>query len=142
MFKPLDETISVSAQIGLDDLLAASKLGFKAIINNRPDEEESGQIAGKELKLHAEALGMRYAHIPVTHAGFSQLQIDEMVVALSRAGGPVLAFCRSGTRSTMLWALAQARLSQNPDMLSAKAAAQGYDLAPIQAMLDMLAAAR
>ncbi len=140
MFKPLDDTISVSPQITMADLHTAAAQGFKAVICNRPDEEEMGQLSAKEIKFQAEALGMKFAHIPVTHAGFSQLQIDEMVIALSRAGGPVLAFCRSGTRSTLLWALAQAKLSHSPDDLAAKAAAQGYDLAPIRAMLDMIAA--
>jgi len=140
LFKALDETISVSPQITVADLQLAAAQGFKAVICNRPDDEEVGQLTAKELKRHAEALGMSFTHIPVTHAGFSQLQIDEMVIALSRARGPVLAFCRSGTRSTLLWALAQVKLSQSPDVLEAKAAAQGYDLKPIRAMLDMMAA--
>ncbi len=140
MFKPLDETISVSPQISIADLHHAAAQGFKAVISNRPDDEEAEQLNAKEIKFQAEALGMKFTHIPVTHAGFSQLQIDEMVVALSRADGPVLAFCRSGTRSTLLWALAQAKLSKAPDELAAKAAAQGYDVTPIRAMLDMIAA--
>ncbi len=139
MFKPLDETISVSPQISVSDLQSAAAQGVKAVINNRPDEEEAGQITSKELKLHAEALGMRYSHIPITLPNISQLQIDEMVIALSRSGGPVLAFCRSGTRSTFLWALAQAKLSHAPDELAAKAATQGYDITPIRALLDMQA---
>jgi uncharacterized protein (TIGR01244 family) len=140
MFKPLDETISVSPQISYADLQSAAAQGFKAVINNRPDNEAADQPSSTDIKLRAEALGMRYSHIPVTHAGFSQLQIDEMVIALARAEGPVLAYCRSGTRSTLLWALAQAKLSKSPDELAAKAAAQGYDLTPIRAMLDMIAA--
>ncbi len=142
MFKPLDKTMFVAGQIDSDDLHAAAAQGIKLIINNRPDNEDAGQPEGKELERLTKAMGMRYKAIPVTHAGFSQLQIDEMVIALSRAEGPVLAFCRSGTRSTLLWALAQAKLSVAPAELEAKAAAAGYDLAPIRAMLDMLAAAK
>jgi len=140
MFKPLDDTMSVSPQITVADLHTAAGLGIKAVINNRPDEEESGQITSAELKRHAEALGMHYSHIPITLPNITQLQIDKMVIALSRAEGSVLAFCRSGTRSTYVWALAQARLSQSPDELAAKAAMQGYDITPIRALLDTQAA--
>ncbi len=139
MFKVLDETMSVSPQVSLEELGAAAMQGFKVIISNRPDDEEAGQIKAAEIKRQAEILGMSFVHIPVTHAGFSQLQIDEMVIALSRAQGPVLAFCRSGARSTLLWALAQTKLKHGPDVLAVKAAAQGYDLAPIREQLEQLA---
>lgn len=140
-FKQLDTGISVSPQISLADLDTALAQGITTIINNRPDDEEPGQIAGSALAAHAKSLGLHYKAIPVTHAGFSTLQIDEMIIALERAKGPVLAFCRSGTRSTLLWALAQAKLGNDtPDGLEAKAAQAGYSLTPIRAMLDMLAA--
>jgi uncharacterized protein (TIGR01244 family) len=67
--------------------------------------------------------------------GISQPQVAQMVDALAQAEGPVLAFCRSGTRSTYLWALARARLGDDAEELSAKAAAAGYDLSPIRAFL-------
>ena len=88
----------------------------------------------------ARAAGIDYVAIPVTHAGFSEGQVTAMVAALSGTDQPVLAYCRSGTRSTLLWALAQASEGRNPDDLSAAAAEAGYDLTPIRAMLDMLAA--
>ena len=82
---------------------------------------------------------MDYVAIPVTHAGFSEDQVRAMAAALGRADGPVLAYCRSGTRSTLLWSLAQASLGQDPDTLADQAARGGYDLAPIRGLLDMLA---
>ena len=62
--------------------------------------------------------------------------------ALEDAGGPVLAYCRSGTRSTLLWALARAKAGENPSVIASSAAAAGYDVAPIRQLIDMLAAGR
>ena len=83
--------------------------------------------------------GMEYVAIPVTHAGFSEWQMEAMAKALSETSGPVLAYCRSGTRSTLLWALAEASRGRNPGVLAAQAAAAGYDLSPVRASLDILA---
>ena len=67
--------------------------------------------------------------------GFTPTQIDAMATALAEAGGPVLAFCRSGTRSTLLWALARGRDGGDPAALAATAAAAGYDLSPIRSLI-------
>jgi uncharacterized protein (TIGR01244 family) len=82
-----------------------------AIVNNRPDDEEPGQPSAAEMASAAEAAGLSYRHIPVA-GGFSPEQVDAMAAALAEAGGPVLAFCKSGTRSTFLWALAEAQRGQ------------------------------
>jgi len=87
------------------------------------------------MKAAADAAGLGYAAIPITHAGFSEDQVVAMGQALAAAPGPVLAFCRSGTRSTLIWALARARAGDAPAELSAKAAAAGYDLSPIRPLL-------
>src|SRR3546814_18530380 len=81
---------------------------------------------------------MAYAAIPVTHAGFSAWQLDAMEKALDGAEGKILAFCRSGTRSTLLWALTRARAGDNCDTLSATAAKAGYELSSIRPMMDAL----
>lgn len=142
MFKKLDDTIFVSPQISPEEVQLAATQGITTIINNRPDHEGADQPESKELEALAKSLGLKYKAIPVTHAGFSTLQIDEMVIALSQAEGPILAFCRSGTRSTLLWALAQAKLGVAPAELEAKAETAGYSLTSIRAMLDMLASAK
>ncbi|WP_309248310.1 beta-lactamase hydrolase domain-containing protein, partial [Salmonella enterica] len=67
--------------------------GFVGIVNNRPDEEEAGQPAGEAIRAAAEAAGLTYVAIPITHAGFSHPQIDAMTQALVGADGPVLAYC-------------------------------------------------
>jgi len=142
MIRPVDETIAVAPQIEPEDMAEIAKLGFTAVINNRPDQEQAGQPEGDSIRAAAEAAGLSYTAIPITHAGFSGNQIDAMVAALEAAGGPVLAFCRSGTRSCNLWALARAKMGDNPDQLMAKAAATGYDLSGIRPLLDALAGGR
>jgi len=135
MFHRLDDTISVAGQIEPADVAEAARQGFTFIINNRPDGEAPGQPSGAEMKAAADAAGLGYAAIPITHAGFSEDQVVAMGQALAAAPGPVLAFCRSGTRSTLVWALARARAGDPPAELSAKAAAAGYDLSPIRPLL-------
>jgi uncharacterized protein (TIGR01244 family) len=135
----VDETISVAPQIAPEDVAGIAAAGFKAIINNRPDGEELSQPSGDAIAQAAAAAGLHYAAIPVTHAGFSAAQVDAMVAALEEAGGPVLAYCRSGTRSCNLWALAEASRGGDPEALTAKAANAGYDLEGIRPLLDALA---
>jgi len=139
MIRKVDETISVAPQITTEDLADIAAAGFVAIVNNRPDHEEGGQPDGAEIRAAAEAAGLGYIEIPVTHAGFSANQVEAMADFLEAAGGPVLAFCRSGTRSCNLWALAAASRGARPDELTAKGAGAGYDLSGIRPMLDALA---
>ena len=141
MFRKLTDTVYASPQIGLDEVAEAGQSGFVLIINNRPEGEAPDQTPGDAIEAAARAAGMAYVAIPITHAGFSEPQVKAMVDALATAGdGKVLAYCRSGTRSTLLWSLAQASLGADPDDLTATAAGAGYDLGPIRAMLDILAA--
>lgn len=140
MFRRLDETIMVAPQIGLDAVAEAKASGVTLIINNRPEGESEDQIPGSEIEAAARAAGIDYVAIPVTHAGFSEPQVVAMRAALEQAKGPVLAYCRSGTRSTLLWALAQSSLGEHPAVLAEKAAGAGYDLAPVAGLMDILRA--
>jgi uncharacterized protein (TIGR01244 family) len=140
MFRKLTDTVLASPQIGLDDIAQARALGVTLIINNRPEHESDDQTPGAAIAAAAQAAGMAYVAIPVTHAGFSESQVTAMAAALAGAEGPVLAYCRSGTRSTLLWAMAQASRGGNPADLAAQAAQAGYDITPVRAMVDMLAA--
>lgn len=135
MFRTLDDHVSVSGQISTADIADAARQGFAAIINNRPDGEQPGQPTGAEIEAAARAAGLAYTAIPVDHSGFSEPQVTAMAEALGRAQGPVLAFCRSGTRSTFLWALARARMGDAADTLIARAANAGYDIGPIRGAL-------
>jgi len=131
--RKLDEGIFVAGQIDPADIAALADGGIAMIVNNRPDGEEPGQPASAEIETAAKTAGIAYRHIPV--AGLNGEQIAEMVEALNAADGPVLAFCKSGTRSAYLWALARARQGADGDALAAKAGAAGYDLTPIRRFL-------
>lgn len=139
-FRKLSDLVWASPQITLDDVSAAKKLGISLIINNRPEGESDDQTPGPDIASAAENAGLTYIAIPITHAGFSQTQVSEMVNALEQADGPILAYCRSGTRSTLLWALAQASQGTAPEDIATAASKAGYDIAPVRAVVDILAA--
>jgi uncharacterized protein (TIGR01244 family) len=140
MFRQLNDRVFVSPQIGLAEVAEAAAQGIAMIVNNRPEDESDDQVPGPAIEAAAKAAGMAYVAIPVTHAGWSEGQVKAMAKALAEAQGPVLAYCRSGTRSTLLWALAEASTGASPHALTAAAAQAGYDLSPIRALIDMLAA--
>ena len=135
MFRTLDPSISVFGQIEPEDVAAAKAQGFTTIVNNRPEGEQPGQPTGAEIEAAARAAGLDYVAIPVDHSGFADWQVTAMAEALETAKGPVLAFCRSGTRSTFLWAIARNRLGDDGEALIAKAADAGYDLNSIRSVL-------
>ncbi|GGZ86834.1 TIGR01244 family sulfur transferase [Novosphingobium arvoryzae] len=139
MFRQLSPRVFASPQIGLAEVAEAQAQGIGLIINNRPEGESEDQVSGAEIEAAARAAGIAYVAIPVTHAGFSQPQVTAMAAALASTDGPVLAYCRSGTRSTLLWALAEASRGESPDALASAAAAAGYDVGPVRAVMDMLA---
>ena len=139
-FLKLTENVLVSPQLPLEDVAAAAAEGVVMIINNRPDGEEPDAPQGDAIEAAAAAAGINYVAIPVGHAGFSEPQVDAMIAALEQAEGPILAYCRSGTRSTLLWALAQAKQGMDPDTIARTAMQAGYDVSPIRALIDMLAA--
>jgi uncharacterized protein (TIGR01244 family) len=142
-FRPLSASMLASPQIGVAEVAEAARLGVGLIVNNRPEDEAPDQTPGPAIEQAAHAAGIDYVAIPITHAGFSAPQVAAMRAALDKAGErPVLAYCRSGTRSTLLWALAEAQAGKSPDALAAAAAAAGYDLSPVRALLDALAAGR
>lgn len=140
MFRQITDTVFVSPQIEIADIASAARQGITLVINNRPEDESEDQTPGCDIEAAARAAGLDYVAIPVTHAGFSEGQMQAMVAALAAARGPVLAYCRSGTRSTLLWALAEASKGANPQRIAAQAAQAGYDIGPVRAMVDMLAA--
>jgi uncharacterized protein (TIGR01244 family) len=134
MFHQLDARTMVSGQIRPEELAGIKARGIAMIVNNRPDGEEPGQPSGTEVEAAALAAGLDYRHVPVA-GRLSDGQVEAMADALAAASGPVLAFCRSGTRSTFLWALARSRQGDPADEIMRKAAEAGYDLRPIEAYL-------
>ena len=139
-FRRLSDSFLASPQISEADVAAAAALGVRLVVNNRPEGESPDQTPGAAIEAAARAAGMDYVAIPIDHAGFSREQFDTLAQALDAADGPALAYCRSGTRSTLLWALAQASRGADPSALAAAAAAAGYDLSPVAPALERLAA--
>ena len=140
MFRKINEEISVSPQISLEDVAAAKAEGVTLIINNRPDGEDPSAPQSADIEAAASAAGIDYVTIPITHSGFSAPQVDAMIAALGGTKGKTLAYCRSGTRSTLLWSLAQAKQGVAPDEIARLAGNAGYDITPVRAMVDALAA--
>lgn len=137
-FRQVTPTFWASPQISVADVTEAAGLGVTLIINNRPEGESPDQTPGQSIAEAAGAAGLAYCAIPVSPQGFTQEQVDAMNAALGGADGKVLAYCRSGTRSTFLWSLAQAAKGAEPADIAAAAAQAGYDIAPIRPLVEGL----
>ena len=128
-FRAVTAEFSVSPQVTIEDVARAGSEGFCLIINNRPDGEVPGQPSSAEIEAAAVASGLSYAHIPV-----SGRPTAEQVEVLSRAlaAGRTLAFCRSGTRSIMTWALGRLESGElDRGQILAACARAGYDLSAV-----------
>lgn len=131
-FRPLSHRLAVSPQVNADDMKHAAARGFTLIINNRPDFEAPEQPTGAEIAAAAEAAGLGYAAIPVGPAGISMADIEACAALLRDSEGPVLMYCRSGTRSAHLATLSTALLGGDFDSLIAEGARFGYGLEPLR----------
>lgn len=125
-FRRVTDTFTTSPQITVADVAEAARQGFTLIINNRPDGEAADQTPAAVIEAAAKAAGLDYVHIPIV-GGPSPAQVAQVEASLKGAKGPVLAYCRSGTRSINAWAMANAREGDRATML-AQGAAAGYDL--------------
>ena len=134
-FKPLSASFSASPQPSAADVASAAEAGFRMIIDHRPDAEEAGQPSAAEMEAIAQRHGLAFAHIPVTTAGaIDKSDIARMRATLEKSPGPVLGYCRSGTRAAMMWALSQAGETPPETLLKAGADA-GFDLSAIKSRL-------
>ncbi len=125
--KTLTPGLSVAAQIAVADMQDIKDQGFKAIICNRPDGEGADQPTVTEIEKAAKKHGLTVHYMPVTPGKISDQDVDEFRDALTELPGPVLGFCRTGTRTTTLWALSQAKTANLATIL-ATAKAAGYDM--------------
>ena len=132
--KALADDLSVSAFLP-PQRLAELHGRFKTIINNRPDAEEPGQPTSAEIEAEARRLGLAYVHLPVIAGQISDEQVRSFAEALAEHQGPALAFCGTGRRSTMLWALSQAG-RYGPEAVLKAAADAGYDLSSLRPRLE------
>jgi len=130
--------LCATGKLDRSDIEALAGSGVRTIINNRPDGEDPGQLAAAEARLIAEAHGIAYHHIPVTGASLSRADVDAFAAVLASAPAPIVAHCRSGTRSALLWALARMRDGDDPLALVAEAARHGIDIAALPAVAARL----
>lgn len=127
---------AVAGQLSPDDFAHAAELGFRTIINNRPDGEERNQLSAAEGHAAAASNGLGYAYIPTTkHDIFTDAVVGELADLLAASDGPILAHCKSGQRSAILWAAAVARTQPVADVLATLRAA-GLDLGFLRDELD------
>lgn len=130
-FRHVTDDLSVSPQISVADVEAAAAAGFKTLINNRPDGEDPAQPSSHEIEAAAAAAGLAYFHIPV-RGGPTGEQVEATGKVLAQAAKPVLAFCRSGTRSIVTWSLCQAMSgAKGRDELIGLGRKAGYDLSGV-----------
>lgn len=129
---------NVSGRLDRADIEALAAAGVHTIINNRPDGEDPGQLPAAEARKLAEAKGIAYHHIPITAASLSRSDVDAFAATLREAAEPIVAHCRSGTRSTLLWALTRLRDGADPLTLIAEAARHGIDIAGLPAVAARL----
>jgi uncharacterized protein (TIGR01244 family) len=133
--KRINDEVSVSGQILPADVAAIKAAGFVAIINNRPDNESPDQPPGAEIEAAARAAGLGYYAIPLGREGVSPDMVEKTREALEGSAGPVFCYCRSGTRSTTLWALSQAGKLDATEIISAAQNA-GYDMSHLAGHLS------
>ena len=137
-FRQVTPDFAVAPQLTREDIAAAAAAGFKTLVNNRPDGEQPGQLTAAEAKAAAEAAGLSYRAIPFAGSPPPAV-VAEMEALFAEAETPILAYCRSGTRSITAWALAQALAgTRTPDDIIALAAQAGYDLAGARGALQSL----
>ncbi|NWO06066.1 MAG: TIGR01244 family phosphatase [Alteromonadaceae bacterium] len=125
--RTIDENISVAPQIAVEDVAEIAKLGFKTLVANRPDREEPGQPSMADMEAEAKAAGLNWVYMPVESGNITDQDVDNFAPMIRDAEKPVFAFCRSGTRCTILWALSSAREHQPEELLS-KSQNAGYDI--------------
>jgi len=131
----VEQDFAVAPQITTADIAQMADEGIKTLINNRPDNEEPGQLASADAKAAAEKLGLIYLYLPVRTDTITAADVDAFARALKGSAKPILAHCRSGTRCYLLWAATQSAAGKDVNQLVMRAAGDGYD---IRALPDLM----
>ena len=135
----ITETYSVSPQIGPEDVAAIKAAGFTTLICNRPDDEVPPGLRAADFEALALAEGLAFVVVPVSHYGLTLDIVAQHGAAVTGASGPVLAYCNSGNRSTMIWPLAMAHAGTvSPDEIAAVTRNAGFDMSGMRPTLDAL----
>ncbi|WP_145106218.1 TIGR01244 family sulfur transferase [Cereibacter sediminicola] len=137
-FRPLTDGYAVAPQITPEDLAALRAAGFTTIIDNRPDSEIPADLHAAEMRRAAEAEGFTFVENPVIGGAITLENVHRQREAIDAATGPVLAYCASGNRSSVVWALANAGRMPTDDLI-ALPARHGYQLEGFRREIDRLA---
>ena len=141
-FRRLSPDFAVAPQLTREDVASAAAEGFTTIISNRPEDEAPGQPSDADLIAAAQSAGITFRALPFRGPPPPAI-VAETVLVIEQARGPVLAFCRSGSRSAAAWGMAQALSgASTPDQIIEAAAKAGYDLSPARDALECLAPKR
>ncbi|MBI3437077.1 MAG: TIGR01244 family phosphatase [Proteobacteria bacterium] len=141
-FRYLSPDFAVAPQLSLEDIARAAEAGFRTIIKNRPENEDPDQPTETQVVAAAKLAGLDYRSLPFTGPPPPAI-VAETVLAMEQSAGPVLAYCRSGTRSATAWAMAQALSGRSePTAIIEAGAKAGYDLSRFADALDCLAPKR
>ena len=132
--RKISDSFSVSPQIEPDDLQTIADAGYRSVMCNRPDGEEFGQPDFAVIEEAAKAVGLNVCWVPVAGVAITPETMDDFSGALKTLPAPMLAYCRTGTRCTMLWAISQFGTLPDDQILSATSEA-GYDMAGLIAQL-------
>jgi uncharacterized protein (TIGR01244 family) len=135
---PLAPGFEVTGRLDRADLEALARAGVRTIVNNRPDGEDPGQLDAAEARSVAEGLGLQYHNIPITAQSLSRADVDAFAAVLRAAPAPIVAHCRTGTRSALLWSLTRLREGADPPAPIAAAARGGLDIAALPAVAARL----
>ena len=126
--RKLDDRLAVSPQIALDDVQTIAGLGYRTLVCNRPDGEDAGQPEFEQIAAAARAAGMETVFLPVTSATMGIDPARQFADILAAGEGPVFAYCRTGTRCTMLWTISGVLAGTPKEELREAAARNGYDM--------------
>ncbi len=133
--------VSVAPQIGVADVKEIAAQGFRTIMNNRPNGESGDQTPSALIEAEAKANNLDYVYLPIVSSNITPQNIEEFGKVLAQAKSPILAYCRTGTRCTNMWAMAEAG-NCGTDQLLKQAAAAGYDIRGLAPTLEALGAQR
>ncbi|MBU2958802.1 TIGR01244 family sulfur transferase [Paracoccus sp. 1_MG-2023] len=135
--RQINPNLAVSPQILPEDVPALADAGFKVLVNNRPDDEVGPEVDHEAMAKAAADAGMSYHYLPFQPGQITPDLISDFGTAIA-SGGPVVAYCRSGNRSTVLWALNQAGRMPAPEIVETAAGA-GYDISGVAPLIESLA---
>ncbi|SLN19776.1 TIGR01244 family sulfur transferase [Roseisalinus antarcticus] len=139
-YSNITDTYAVSGQITPADLAGIKAAGFGTVICNRPDAENPPALQAEAMRAEAEAEGLAFVDNPFSHQSFSLDLVDRQTEALAAADGPVFAYCASGNRCSVLWAMGRVKSGEmTPEAAINSAAEAGYDLSGLKMQLSALA---